>query len=298
MVKSRKVQKTGGSTYTVSLPKKWVGDRLEEGDTVQMERSNGQIKLSLSGSDSEVRATSLLSSEDFDVTRRRLVAAYLNGFDRISILEVKEKEKLLDFIRNNLIGIEIVKIEEDSVEVRNLFKSGEFPLKNGLRRMNSTIITMMEDLVDDPKKVKEMDDILDRYYLLLLRQLVLVMKNPDLKEEMDLRTDLQLMDYRLIAKSLERIGDHLVEMADKELRGKKIDLFILTYKNISEAMFSADLSQVEEQIRELESIEELEENHSERIRRLMLDICETTVNFSINESDVLRVQKSEDKLGS
>lgn len=288
MVKTRKVQKTGGSTLTVSLPKEWVEDRIEEGDSLFLEKAGNQIKLSLNESEQGNQKVMVKASNDLRVNERRMVAAYLNGYDEIKITNLEEKQKFLHFIRNNLTGMEITKIEEDSITVKNLFKSDEFPLKNGLRRMNSTILTMMEDLLEDPEKLKEMDDILDRYYLLLLRQLVLVTKNPELKKEMSLDSTLQTMDYRLIAKYLERIGDHLVNLAEmEEVNEELITDFISIYENISKAVFSSNLSVVEREIKRLESIGRLEETDPERIRRLMLDICETTVNFSLSNSRVL-----------
>lgn len=289
MVKARKVQRTGGSTFTVSLPKKWVEDKIDEGDTVLLEKAGSKIQILFDKGENSGKKVSLDASTENAVTKRRLVAAYLNGYDEIKISDPGDDEKLTEFIRNNLTGMEITKIEENSVTVRNIFKSDGFPLKNGLRRMTSTILTMMEDLIDDPRKVEEMDDILDRYYLLLLRQLVLVMKNPELKEDMGLESDLQIMDFRLVAKSLERIGDHLVKMGESgEIEEEIISQFIPIFEDISKALFSSDLSKIEAQIKDLEEIGELESSRNERIRRLMLDICETTVNFSIVESSVLK----------
>jgi phosphate uptake regulator len=44
-VEKRKVQRTGGSTYIVSLPKSWAKKRMEFGETVCIEEREGYLKL-------------------------------------------------------------------------------------------------------------------------------------------------------------------------------------------------------------------------------------------------------------
>ncbi|MFB6209860.1 MAG: AbrB/MazE/SpoVT family DNA-binding domain-containing protein [Candidatus Nanohaloarchaea archaeon] len=289
-MESRKIQRTGGSTYTVSLPKNWIEGRIEEGEEVFLFQKGDDIQISFQETRKEEKTATLETSSDFEVTKRRLVALYLNGVDRI-IVRNNQGTELQEYIRNNLIGMEIVKVDADKMELRNLFRHSEIPAENGLRRMTSIIRSMMRDLAEnqDTGDIAEREELLDRYYLLELRQLQMSLSDPEFRDEIGLESAIQAMEYRVIAKSMERIGDHLVTISrckDKTL--KEVSEMKQIFDKLSRAIFEADSDKIEECISSVDQVEIREARSEElrrslrRIKRLILDISEASINYSIS----------------
>ena len=284
-MQTRKIQRTGGSTYTISLPKEWVGEQVEPGQSVQLEKINGKINIDLSDKEEKPRQKVVLDAPDeLEILKRDIVGLYLNGVESIKIKYIKDVEKIKRFITEVLIGVEITRVENDSLEIRNFFRSEDLSGRNGLRRMDSTVKSMMDDVDSNPERVREMEDVLDKYYIMLLRQLVLSQRNVNVGKKLEVEENLKAMDYRLIAKSIERIGDHLVEISKNEKDyDKHLDKLRPVYNELSAAIFNSDLYTAEETVRKLQKIE-TEDRNTERIRRLMLDISNTVINFSIMDS--------------
>src|SRR5437899_998585 len=91
-VELRKLQMTGGASYTVSLPKKWVKEQgLKVGDVVAvLPRSDSSLTLVAhekipSGGDKAAEVTLAPSKEDREEILRTFVAQYLAGYDVVRI---------------------------------------------------------------------------------------------------------------------------------------------------------------------------------------------------------------------
>ncbi|UCH37433.1 MAG: AbrB/MazE/SpoVT family DNA-binding domain-containing protein [Candidatus Bathyarchaeota archaeon] len=101
----RKLQVTGGSTYILSLPKKWVTQiGLEKGGRVRLERqSDGTIILmpedfkSEEPSDATIHVT---VNEAIDFIVRKIVSAYLVGYN---VIYIRSTTGRLDHNQRNLI---------------------------------------------------------------------------------------------------------------------------------------------------------------------------------------------------
>lgn len=289
-METRKIQKTGGSTYTVSLPKEWVEEEIQAGESIQMEKVNGKISLDLFGEKEGSQASVILDAPDgIEILKRDIVGLYLNGTQTIRIKDIENIEEIKKFVREVLIGVEITRVENNSLEIKNLFRSEDLSSRNGLRRMDSTVKSMMDDIESNPERVREMEDVLDKYYILLLRQLVLSQRNLNIGRKLEVEENLKAMDYRLIAKSIERIGDHLVEISKHE-KGYVEDLDKLKpiYEDLSTAIFDSEQKKTENIVKVLRDVD-TEDRNIERIRRLMLDISNTVINFSIMDSDRVKI---------
>ena len=91
----RKLQLTGGATYTLSLPKGWVASHgLESRDGVQIDwRPSGALRLTpLDTIEDSKRITLSTSSIPEGALLDHLMGAYLSGTDRI-ILRFSEVEE-------------------------------------------------------------------------------------------------------------------------------------------------------------------------------------------------------------
>src|SRR5216683_3841122 len=89
----RKLQMTGGASYTVSLPKDWVKEQgLKVGDVVAvLPRSDSSLTLvahqKIPSSENKAAEVTLAASKDQDREEllRTVVAQYLAGYDVLKI---------------------------------------------------------------------------------------------------------------------------------------------------------------------------------------------------------------------
>ncbi len=100
-MEGRKLQLTGGSTYVVSLPKRWVLDAgLKAGDTVFLEtEGDGAVSVRPRPADKVPMRRRLFEEkgeERRDHLLRKLIGAYIGGF---SFIEIRFPSEMAPFVR-------------------------------------------------------------------------------------------------------------------------------------------------------------------------------------------------------
>ncbi len=227
----RKIQLTGGSTYIVSLPIKWVRENgLSAGDALVLSSNDNsslmlaaesidcltpqhsQVEISLTGN----------PGDDFRV----LVSNYLIGYDVISIVSTKgftadERKFIKESARRRLIGIEIVEESRNKLVLQSLLNYKDISLEKSINTMFRIISSMHEDvliaLMDNDMElaydVIQRDDDVDRFYLLTVRQLKASVDNSSLAQKIGIDSSKDCLGYRLVTKSMERVGDHVQRIA-------------------------------------------------------------------------------------
>jgi phosphate uptake regulator len=227
----RKVQITGGSTFIMSLPKWWVEDvGLKQGDLVEIlpQPDSSLVIMPRRGSGGEDRKSASIevpSPDRIEEAARLLIAHYLAGCDVISIQFKKYSpdagHRIKDIIRRRLVGVEVMEGSADRIVVQSLIGHAEFPLKTAISRMHGLSSLMHRDAVRALKEanpplvedVVQRDDDVDRLYFFIVRQLKAAVVDRSLIREMGLGGPRDCLGYRLVAKSLERIADHSVNIA-------------------------------------------------------------------------------------
>jgi phosphate uptake regulator len=299
-VEIRKVQVTGGSTYVVSLPKKWIETvNLKPKDQVAL-ISQPDLSLLLvprvekkpKESSESIFDASQMSSPEAVVTE--LIAHYLAGYE---IIKVKMKDaRTRGFLRNSihqkLIGVEIMEETTNEMIVQCLLGSVELPLDRALRRMHILMTFMLKDAIEalrtnDKALAQEIvprDDEVDRLYLFIVRQLKAAVENRLLIEEIGLSHPRDCLGYRLIVKSIERSADHAARIA-KVLSTLETPLEEQTIKNLiamselateiqeksMEALYKYDAEQVHKTIAKTRNVAEFEEKIIDRLLNLQID---------------------------
>jgi phosphate uptake regulator len=227
----RKVQKTGGDSFVVSLPKTWVTDvGLKPKDPVAVLVQPDSSLLIIprrdiraaSKSEATIEATQGL---DKDFLLRHFISYYLAGYDTIRITLGRADSSLRGFIREGirrkLVGVEI--IEESSGGILTQCLSGyvDLPLKKAFERMAIIAGGMLSDSVTVlqgggkvmAEEVIERDDEVDRFYHFLLRQLNIAVRDRSVIQEIGLTSTRDCLGYRLAVKSAERVADHAAGIA-------------------------------------------------------------------------------------
>lgn len=222
MAEMRRVQKTGGSTLIISLPKKWTqANSISNGDVLSLipgerdtliidphfsEKEKGRIKkLTTNGE----------SPEHFF---RRLIGVYINGFDDVvisagSTMNPETRSSIRQFTRM-VIGPEITEEDINTVILKDLSVSEGFGMKSVVRRIYRICYSMLHDAlmalregnVVIAKDVVSRDSEVDRLFWLLSKQYNLMLKKPRL--QMDEPTVEESLNYYLTGRVMERIADH------------------------------------------------------------------------------------------
>ncbi len=97
----RKIQLTGGSTYIVSLPSKWVkNNHLTRGSEVKIEESKDRLVL-YNSSDVKTEIDKVLNIGQIDTKslQRALISIYISGFDTLTI---RSSNYISDEIRDTI----------------------------------------------------------------------------------------------------------------------------------------------------------------------------------------------------
>src|SRR3972149_3503930 len=121
-MEARKVYVSGGSTYVISLPKKWVKKtNLKPGDSLVVTEHGSSLLIETSVIEKESRTKEIKTSQitSSEALERILIAFYLVGYDTIKIkLDRKDHityRKSIRKIMDYLIGVEIVEDTNDSM---------------------------------------------------------------------------------------------------------------------------------------------------------------------------------------
>ncbi len=231
----RKIQLTGGSTYTVSLPKKWVKELdLGAGDEMIIEEQKSSLLLSPAGLDEEESSETEIevsAEESCDAIKRKILSLYLVGYNVIKIrssdqrLKARRRNAIKELVRKKLVGTEIISESIDEIILQTLLSYSQLSAKDALRRMHRVASSMQENAITSleendkelAKEVIELDDEVDRFQMYLIREIKAAFQDPTLVEEIGLRTLRECLGYRLVSKHVERVGDHAASIAKNVL---------------------------------------------------------------------------------
>jgi phosphate uptake regulator len=245
IVEMRKVQLTGGSTFIVSLPKRWANEvGIKVSDTVGMvPQTDGTLVLTPRLTKDEVlRRKTINLEEDLREKEllRDLIGAYVTGFD---LIEVKQKPRMSTDTRKvvrkftgMVIGPEIIDETIDVVKTRDLLDPSDLPFRTSIQRMYRIVSSMhkgaalaCEELdVSLAMDIVTRDGEVDRLHWLVARQYNLLIRDVELAEKIGTSQE-HAINYLLISRILERIGDHATRLADQvhELATTEVDQKVL-----------------------------------------------------------------------
>ena len=240
-LEARKIQFSGKSSYTLALPKRWVEELgLHPGSLVNVMRQNDSTLLILpsdakAGGLREEASIKVSKSETLGSVVRKVVSAYLLGHNSIHVskgegeLTSVMRDAVKSAVRRYLVGTEIVADSSEGIALQVLLSFSELSVRNALRRMIRIASSMHVDAVaslrnvdkDTAMAVVKADDEVDRFGLYLIRQLNVAVQNDGILREADIPSRRDCLDYRLIVKSVERVADHAVQIAQGVILLKK-----------------------------------------------------------------------------
>ena len=218
----RKVQLTGGTTYTVSLPKTWANERsLEIGDSVRLHPRGERLVLTRPNAETSHRTVTVSAGRYAPAGIARLVAAaYVSGADTVRV-EGSPDRQARTAVRETVggfIGLEIAEETERAVVARTMLDVADLPPERTLDRMLDRTLEMHEKAIaaalaadgSAGRRVADEDDTVDRLFGLLAREFhrsLVAVPAPA-------GDTLTPFDHYTVARQLERVADHAGKIAD------------------------------------------------------------------------------------
>jgi len=223
------VQVTGGSTFTVSIPKDWATENgIEAGERLAFYPQDDSLVVTSRDSDEKSEGTLDITDLHGESLTRTVMTMYVSGFDVIVLESGRIDAEQRQAIRNatqSLVGLEVIEETGDRVVIQDLLDSSELSVHNAVTRMRLISLSMLEDAVtaicenDDSlaQDVIERDDDVDRLWFMVSRIFRATLRTPKAAEELGVSRE-TCFDYHSSARQLERIADHAAKMAQHALQ--------------------------------------------------------------------------------
>ncbi len=226
----RRIQKTGGSTFIISLPKNWVLSRgLGPGDVLFFTpRADGSLTVyAESGGPFEVerRIVSVSNEMDDEHLFRRLIAEYIAGYPLLEIrtpgrMSPRTREVVRNFAQR-MIGPEILEETGEAVILQDVVGQNPLPIPSIVRRMHQMVRAMQADAMASfrgrdasiARDVIERDWEVDRLHWFLQKQVTSALRDARILATLELTLP-ECSTYLLASRVLERIADHAVRIAE------------------------------------------------------------------------------------
>ncbi len=223
-METRKVQVTGGSTYTVSLPKPWATDNaISNGDTVELFADGDTLLVTPKRESDHHEGTLSVEGLTGEQLTRAVMTMYVAGFDVIALEADRfesDQRRAIRHAVSGMMGVEIVAEESGRVVVQDLLDSAELSIHSAVTRMRLIASSMLADAVqalleDDDALAADVvarDDDVDRLWLVVSRIFRSTLRSPRAVESLGVSRE-DCFDYHASARQLERIGDHAVKIS-------------------------------------------------------------------------------------
>jgi len=281
----RRVQRIGGSTYIVSLPTSWAREvGLEPKTEVALEvlpdlslrlfiparHVVGVLKEYVVNIDSSFKVHEVV---------REVIGGYVSGAGIIKLVFKGVKRDFVDDVvsiaRDKLMGLEVIDEDSTTLVLQVVVDPNLSDLVSIVKRILRVAMSMHEDIIsyiegtiskDSLENVISRDDLVDKLYLLALRQLTTTLSDPYEMHKKGL-SHVDSIYLSLFIKSLERFADHAVSIAQVlltiptpptnilELYRKAVD----TFRKSAEAFITNNKDSAVASIRDVEEVRKLEE---------------------------------------
>ena len=227
---TRRLQRIG-SSILVSLPKEWVDvNKLEKSAQVEIEITQNNLSIRTQQSkrpSKEIEISYPLQKGEGIVPN--ITGAYLLGYDIIRIkgkstISVTDRESIRASMRR-LVGMEIVDEDATNISVQFLLDETSINPQNILKRMSSIALGMFSDVVLSLESgdktnlgtIGNRDAEINRQYFLLVRLIRSTIMDTRLAGIFNLE-NIDILDYRIAANTLEIAGDTVVELAQSLMK--------------------------------------------------------------------------------
>jgi len=248
-METRKVQLSGGTTYTISLPKRWAQEhRIDAGSVLALHpNGDGSILIeTTTDRTSEDRAVSVdVSTASDSAIQQRILALHAVGFDTVTLEDSTghgpERRQLVEETLQELSGFELLEVTDHRIRLTNLIDAENVDVRKSVLRLRLVMLAMHRDAVtaviegDEQlaRRVVDRDSEADKLFAMVTRHFRRSLTDLHEVEKLDFSRD-QLYEYYYAARQFERVADH----------AEKIARFALEPNASVSASYADDLSEL------------------------------------------------------
>jgi phosphate uptake regulator len=225
---TRKLQQIGGTSLYVSLPKDWTRQmQLKQGDEVTLvQQSDGSMSIHPAVTPEKPRQIVLgvQAQESGRFLKRRIIAAYVDGFDTIQVKAEKrftdEQHDTIREVSEALFGLEVIEVTSNTTTIQCLL-TPKLPIEKTFQRIHNVISSMFaetisalrENDVNLAKSVSKRIKDVKRLRLVICRTLRGLIIFPGAIQQMEMSL-IDSVDYLRILHRVTEIADNANGIAE------------------------------------------------------------------------------------
>lgn len=228
-MKSRKLQLVGKRSYSITLPKTWINEnKLTSGDAVFIEQ-NANNELTVKTSKTNTQTDNNLSVELDKVkgVQGFLRFCYMKNIDtiiihskRFQVHTVRQIQQVVKYIE----GYDVTSESATSIEISFLYHEIDVRIERLMRRMLYLLNVMVESLeVKDYETLEEIEDAVDRLYLLAKRVLLRCQADSKVRQDNEITGRENVLFLWIVFKKMENIADSFRKMQAIDLSKTDIE---------------------------------------------------------------------------
>ncbi len=305
-MESRKIYISGGSTYVVSLPKRWVErENLRAGDSVAVTLQEGSLIIEPRARGKEPAVREIRTSElrSPDELQHLLISLYLVGYDTIRLRLDNKDPGYREVVRqtlNFLIGAEVMEDTGDSLTVEILLDHSRMQTAQALQRIHLICKSMLVDVIAVLKRmnIQLAGDVItrekevDRLYFLVVRQLKSAVRYHEISERLGMKNQRDALGYRITVKSFERIADHIENIARSCIEARDglggyvefAQRVIEAYETAVKSFFGRDEKLAEEVFVQMKKIRQQRDEISNKLFKQRIPVSSALLQKTILDS--------------
>ncbi|MFB6235025.1 MAG: PhoU domain-containing protein [Halopenitus sp.] len=227
-METRKVQLSGGTTYTISLPKKWAQEHgIDAGSVLALHPNDDSSLLVEAGTDrttDERTVTVDVSTATDTALRQRILALHAVGFDSVTLQDSTghgpDRQQVVEETLQELSGFELLETSEHRIRLTNLIDAENVDVRKSVLRLRLVMLAMHRDAVsalikddeDLAQRVVSRDSEADKLFAMITRHFRRSLMDLYEVEKLAHNRD-ELFEYYHAARQFERIADHAEKMA-------------------------------------------------------------------------------------
>jgi phosphate uptake regulator len=315
----RKLQKIKGGSFTLSMPKQWVGKhKLKSGEQIVVrEEEDGSLRIFPFTTTAEAPLEVTLSLEEYPNLRELQYCVdtyYIQGSNRINIVSKKimsaEQKRRLKQFRTELPGVEVVEEEASKLSFQVLIDAATFSLESLIEKTSAFSLKLQEDAVKSlielnlplAKEVLERSKEAQRHYRVMIRQVASASLSHTIAEKIGVKSCQECITFALIARDLSRLVYHssLIASHVLSLEGRKVNREILSLtaeasqvalqmqKTAVEAFLKKNVALALDVMSKMNEVREKEKALLKRIMESIKDV-DTAVTLGMIARDLRRI---------
>ncbi len=203
-------------------------NKLKSGDEVSLKiQGDGSLvihpSLNFDGKQNEIVLHTTFQ-EDVRMIQRKIIACYLNGYDKIELVSDKnftreQQEGIRSIVKS--LYMRIYESHVDKVILQAFMDESLASVISGIERMHIITSSMAKDMIKSlrdwdlsmAKSVVSLEEDVDQFLFFLTRLLRTASHNPSLASKLQISIS-DCLDYHLLINRIEYIADHITNIAE------------------------------------------------------------------------------------